>query len=157
MSDNLITSEFLARDDQQTLSTLLGALLPANQELGTPAANDPNIMEDILRTLRPASNEMVVEGLGDLRQSSQERFGTSFEECGDEQKVTLFNEMTSRNANFYRTLSSVLLQCYYRNDDVMRSLDMDPRPPFPEGHEIPKGDFSLLDPVRQRGKIWRDA
>lgn len=157
MSDNLITSDFLARDDQQTLSRLLSALLPANQELGTPSADDPNIVEDILRTLRPASNEIVVEGLGNLRESSQKQFGTPFEECSDEQRVTLFNEMSSRNANFYRTLSSVLLQCYYRNDDVMRSLDMDPRPPFPEGYEIPKGDLSLLDPVRQRGKIWRDA
>ena len=157
MSDNLIASDFLAREDQQTLSTLLSAVLPANQELGTPAANDPNIMEDILRTLRPASNEMVVEGLGDLRESSQARFGIPFEECEDAQKVTLFNEMRSRNGNFYRTLSSVLLQCYYRNDDVMRSLGMEPRPPFPEGYEIPKGDLSLLEPVRQRGKIWRDA
>lgn len=157
MSDNLITSDFLARDDQRTLSTLLSALLPANQEFGTPSGDDPSIVEDILRTLRPASNELVMEGLGDLRKSSQERFGTPFEECSDEQRVTLFNEMSRRNANFYRTLSSVLLQCYYRNDDVMRSLDMEPRPPFPEGYEIPKGDLSLLDPVRQRGKIWRDA
>lgn len=157
MSDNLITSDFLARDDQRTLSTLLSALLPANQEFGTPSADDPSIVEDILRTLRPASNELVMEGLGDLRKSSQERFGTPFEECSDEQRVTLFSELSRRNANFYRTLSSVLLQCYYRNDDVMRSLDMEPRPPFPEGYEIPKGDLSLLDPVRQRGKIWRDA
>lgn len=157
MSDNLITSELLAKDDRQTLSTLLGSLLPANQELGTPAGNDPSIIDDILQTLRPVSNEGVLKGLVELRQSSQERFSLSFEECEDIQRVTLFNEMLSRNARFYRTLSAVALQCYYRNDDVMRSLDMEPRPPYPEGYEIPQGDLSLLDPVRKRGKIWRNT
>lgn len=157
MSDNLITSELLAKDDRQTLSTLLGALLPADQELGTPAGNDPKIMDDILQTLRPASNDGVVKGLAELRQTSQERFNVSFEECDEIQRVTLYKEMLSRNASFYRTLSAVILQCYYRNDDVMRSLDMEPRPPYPDGYDIPQGDLSLLDPVRKRGKIWRDA
>lgn len=157
MSDNLITSELLAKDDRQTLSILLGALLPADQELGTPAGNDPRIMDDILQTLRPASNDGVVEGLAELRQTSQKRFNVSFEDCEDAQRVALFKEMQSRNASFYRTLSAVVLQCYYRDDDVMRSLDMEPRPPYPDGYEIPQGDLSLLDPVRRRRKIWRDA
>ena len=37
------------------------------------------------------------------------------------------------------------------------SLGMEPRAPFPKGHVLPQGDWSLLDPVRARGKIWRDA
>ena len=51
----------------------------------------------------------------------------------------------------------IVLQCYYRNDRVMIPLGMEPRPPFPKGHVLPQGDWSLLDPVRARGKIWRDA
>ena len=54
-------------------------------------------------------------------------------------------------------LSSVILQCYYRDDRVMRSLGMEPRPPFPNGHEVEQGDWSLLDPVRKRPKLYREA
>jgi hypothetical protein len=39
----------------------------------------------------------------------------------------------------------------------MRSLGMEARAPFPKGFEVPAGDYDLLDPVRARGPIWRDA
>jgi hypothetical protein len=51
----------------------------------------------------------------------------------------------------------VILQCYYRDDRVMRSLELEPRPPFPKGHTLEQGDWSLLDAVRGRAKMWRDA
>ena len=54
-------------------------------------------------------------------------------------------------------LSRLILQCYYRDDRVMRSLNMEARPPFPKGHVVEQGDWSLLDPVRKRPKMWRDA
>jgi hypothetical protein len=55
------------------------------------------------------------------------------------------------------TLSRVILQCYYRDDRVVRSLGLEPRPPFPLGHTLEQGDWSLLDPVRKRARLWRDA
>ena len=51
----------------------------------------------------------------------------------------------------------IVLQCYYRDDRVMISLGMEPRAPFPKGHDLPQGDWALLDPVRKRGKIWRET
>ena len=39
----------------------------------------------------------------------------------------------------------------------MRSLEMEARAPFPKGFEVEAGDWSLLDPVRARSPIWRDA
>ena len=49
-----------------------------------------------------------------------------------------------------RTLVSIIAQCYYRDDRVMRSLEMEPRSPFPQGFEVEQGDWSLLDPVKRR-------
>jgi hypothetical protein len=49
----------------------------------------------------------------------------------------------------------VVLLCYYRDDRVMHSLGQEPRAPFPKGHEVEQGDWSLLDPVRARPPIWR--
>ena len=49
------------------------------------------------------------------------------------------------------------VQCYYRDDRVMRSLDMEARPPFPKGFDVEQGDWTLLDPVRSRPKLYRDA
>ena len=42
-----------------------------------------------------------------------------------------------------------------RSARVLESLGTPPRPPFPEGYEVDQGDWSLLDPVRNRGPIYR--
>ena len=52
-------------------------------------------------------------------------------------------------------LTRVILLCYYRDDRVMRSLGQEPRPPFPRGHVVEQGDWSLLDPVRKRSPMYR--
>ena len=157
MTDNRITSELLQPSVQVTLAALLDALIPANDEYATPSGGDEAILQDIVQTFRASANQLIREGLIQLRDLSLERHEEEFEKTDEEQRVALFMEMRNRNGEFYRTLSSVLVQCYYRNDDVMRSLSMEPRPPFPIGHEVPKGDFNLLEPVRARGKLWRDA
>ena len=63
--------------------------------------------------------------------------------------------------NEHKTLAGVLeaaaARCYYRDDRVMASINMEARPPFPKGYLVEQGDWSLLDPVRARGRIFRDA
>ena len=54
-------------------------------------------------------------------------------------------------------LTPIVLLCYYRDDRVMVSLGLEARPPFPKGHELEQGDWSLLDPVRARKPFWRPA
>jgi hypothetical protein len=55
------------------------------------------------------------------------------------------------------TLGRVILQCYYRDDRVLRSLGIELRAPFPKGHVLPEGDWSLLDPVKARAGTLRRA
>ena len=54
-------------------------------------------------------------------------------------------------------LTRIIPQCYYRDDRVMRSPDMEVRPPLPKGFEVEQGDWSLLEPVRARPKLFEDA
>src|SRR6516162_1999713 len=66
----------------------------------------------------------------------------------------------SRTRSRNRCLSSAELQVRIHSppaDRVMRSLGLEPRPPYPKGFEVEQGDWSLLDPVRARPKLYRDA
>jgi hypothetical protein len=49
------------------------------------------------------------------------------------------------------------IDCYYRDDRVVRSLGLEPRAPYPKGHVLEQGDWSLLDAVRGRPRMWRDV
>ena len=66
-------------------------------------------------------------------------------------------ELHAKGGPAVATLIRVVLQCYYRDDRVVRSLGLEPRPPYPKGHVLEDGDGSLLDPVRARPPIWRRA
>jgi hypothetical protein len=37
------------------------------------------------------------------------------------------------------------------------SLGLEPRPPFPKGHVLEQGDWSLLDHVRASKPFWREV
>jgi hypothetical protein len=55
------------------------------------------------------------------------------------------------------TLVRVVLQCYYRDDRVLRSPGLELRAPFPKRHMLEDGDWSLLDPVKARARKMREV
>ncbi len=64
-------------------------------------------------------------------------------------------ELRAKGGGAAAALTRVVLQCYYRDDRVVRSLGLEPRPPYPKGHVLEDGDWSLLEPVRARTSFWR--
>ncbi len=130
------------------LRCIAGMMIPASSEFGVPGADDPVIFADIVKSLghvREALGgccELAGGAFADLDAARREAVAASFRAGGGEAVATL---------------SRVILQCYYRDDRVVRSLGLEPRAPFPKGHTLEQGDWSLLDPVRARPKMWRDA
>jgi len=39
----------------------------------------------------------------------------------------------------------------------MHALGIEPRAPYPQGRVLEPGDWSLLDAVRRRPRMWRDV
>ena len=46
---------------------------------------------------------------------------------------------------------------YYTDADVQRARGVPAESPLPRGHTVPTFDESRLEPIRRRGKLWRDA
>ncbi len=143
----------LSADETRSLRCIAGMMIPASTKYDVPGADDAAIFADVLRSLgRDAAQVQAA-----LRQLHALAGGCFADLAADrrDQVAAAFRAAGGVPAGF---LDRVILQCYYRDDRVMRSLGMEPRPPFPKGHEVEQGDWSLLDPVRKRSaKIWRDA
>jgi hypothetical protein len=132
------------------LRAIAAEIIPASAEFDVPGADDPAIQADILATLgRDASR--VREALDQLARLAGGALA-SLDPAGRE-AVAL--ELRATGGTAVATLTRVILQCYYRDDRVVRSLGLEPRPPYPKGHELEEGDWSLLDPVRARPPMWR--
>jgi len=137
---------------RRSLRCLLGRMIPASREYGVPGADDEAIFADVLTTARPHANHVhhALQRLDALADGS-------FADLDAGRQLAVAETFRAEQPALAGLLAAITVQCYYRDDRVMRSLDMEARPPFPKGFEVEPGDWSLLDPVRVRPKFYRDA
>ena len=167
--NTVATDSPFTEDQRRTLTALAGAIIPASEEYGVPGADDAAIVADIVATAG-RYQELIAAALALHDRLAEEIYGVPFEELDTDVKTTLaegsqregfFEEVDgfdeAAHVAAQRMLTRIVVQCYYRDDRVMQSLGMDARPPFPQGFEVEESDWSLLEPVKQRGKIYRDA
>jgi hypothetical protein len=134
------------------LCIIAGLMIPASDEFDVPGANDPLIQADILATLG-RDTTLVAEALEKLARIA----GWPLAALDPAQQQAAAMELRTQGGPAVATLTRVVLQCYYRDDRVVRSLGLELRPPYPKGHVLEDGDWSLLDPVRRRPAMWRRA
>ncbi|HEY4470220.1 MAG TPA: hypothetical protein VGN21_03545 [Stellaceae bacterium] len=147
MSDNALSPGQIG-----DLCILAGLMIPASNEFDVPGADDPRVQADILATLG-RDTQLVAEALDVLARIA----GQPLAELDPAQRETAATELRTRGGPAVATLTRVILQCYYRDDRVVRSLGLELRAPYPKGHVLEDGDWSLLDPVRRRPPMWRRA
>jgi hypothetical protein len=142
----------LSTGQRHDLRVIAGMMIPPSDEYGMPGADDPVIQADILATLGRDAGQ-VSAALDHLARIA----GAPFAELDDARREAIVKEFRAAAGVAVATLTRVILQCYYRDDRVLRSLGLDLRPPFPEGYLLAQGDWSLLEPVKARPPMWRKA
>ena len=133
-------SSVFSDEEQATLGALAAQIIPASEEYNQPAADDPEILKDILNSGADLHDR--------LRAALDSLSGVTL----DAVKAAEFRDAFPDEAALIQTLT---VQCYYRDARVMRALNIEVRPPFPGGYVQEPNDLSLLEPVRQRGAIYR--
>ena len=147
MSEPTLTQR--QRDDLRTIAAMI---VPASDEYKVPGADDAAVQADILKTLgRDAAP--VVAALNHLARLA----GKPLTELDAAARDTVATEFRAAGGGAAATLVRVVLQCYYRDDRVLRSLGLEQRAPFPLGYTLEQGDWSLLDPVKARPPSLRRA
>jgi hypothetical protein len=125
-------------------------MIPASTPHGVPGADDELIFVDIVKNLErdTADAQTALRQLAALS-------GGAFADLSPERRAEVAARFKQEGGAPLFALNRVVLLCYYRDDRVMRSLGQEPRSPFPKGHVVDQGDWSLLDPVRRRPPMWR--
>lgn len=142
----------LSAAELDTLRLIAGHMIPVSPHYGVPGADDPAIIADIAGSIdRDASAVRealaLVDGLA----------GGRLAQADPAEQARTLARFKAAYPVLAGTIETVVARCYYRDERVLESIGMEPRPPFPEGYAVEQGDWSLLDPVRARGRIYRDA
>jgi len=138
--------------EQRDLRRLAGFMVPASAEYGMPGADDDAIFADIIRSLGRDLAD-VKKALGMLRELS----GGVFADLDEAKAEAAATALLARKGGPITALGRAVLQCYYRDDRVFIALGLEPRPPFPKGHVLEPTDWTILEAVRARPRMWRDV
>ena len=140
----------LTAEQARDLRALAGAIIPPSAAYQVPGADDERIFADILRSLERDRDD-ICRALAHLATLS----GGAFADLEPARRAEVAAAFRETGGAALAALVRVVLLCYYRDDRVMLSLGQEPRPPFPKGHVVEQGDWSLLDPVRARPRMYR--
>jgi hypothetical protein len=142
----------LTADQCRSLRCLAEIMIPASAEYGVPGAGDDAIFAEILRNLGRDAEHVAT-----LVLTLDEIAGGVFADMEAARREAAAARLYKSGGEPLMHIERIIVQCYYRDDRVMRSLGLEPRPPFPKGFELEQGDWSLLDPVRARPKLYREV
>jgi hypothetical protein len=145
-----MSEQILTETEINDLRCLAGIIVPASEKYGVPGADDDTIFSDIFNSIGRDAHT-VRTALAALRTLA----GGSFAALDAMRRAEVATKLRTEGGVAVGVLTRVVLLCYYRDDRVMVSLGIEVRPPFPQGHVVEQGDWSLLDTVRTRKPFWR--
>ena len=141
----------LSDAETKDLAKIAGTMVPEDTALGMRGADDPAILEDIVRSVG-RDLPLVRAALAAIAAKS----GGAFGEMDQTAREGLINGWYASGGAPALALGRVIVGAYYRDDRVLLALGHEARAPFPKGYVLEQGDWSLLDVVRERRPFWRD-
>src|SRR6202012_3024033 len=145
MSQDQPAQSDLTPTELRDLRYLAGIMIPISEEYAVPGADDEAIFAEIVRSLG-RDKSAVKAALAILREIAHGDFSDLNMASAQAAAMSLL----ARDAAEVVALGRAVLQCYYRDDRVMRSLGVEAIAPFPKGGGLEQGDWSLLVVVRGR-------
>ena len=150
------TDNPLSDEQRRVLDIVLDLIIPPSADGLRPSAADVDVLGYIRESEAQTLGGLRAE-LNQLDAEARENHGGTFASLDPAIRKGLVDAIRDREPRFMRTLAQQTVACYYRDDRVLEAIGVGARPPFPDGYEVPSGDLSLLEPVRGRGRIYREA
>ena len=148
---------FFVASQQMLLSAVLNRLIPATDDF--PGAGDLGIASyvDTVVGRFAELRRLFAEGLTHIALASQARQGQEFIALADDHKDAVLRQVETLHPTFFEALVQHTYSGYYSHPTVIRLLGLEARPPQPRGYHLEPLDLTLLDSVKQRGPLYRQA
>lgn len=140
-------------DECEILGRVAAMIIGPDEAHDLPGADDDTILALILQKAGEAEKK-VKSGIELLKQAAGDQAPT---DMTPDDLQALFGKQRKQLRFFLNLMMMFTAQSYYQDVRVLRSLGQPDRPPFPLGHQVAQGDFSLIDPVKKRGRIYREV
>jgi hypothetical protein len=150
----------IAAPERRILDRLVDLMIPESADGVMPGAGTLDLYRERGR-LTDAALAALREGARGLGALARARLQADFVALDTERAMTVVNEYRALAPEFFGVFVTQSAARYYQHDRVLLALGLEPRAPWPQGNQVAEGDWSLLDPVRERaaahGVIYREV
>ncbi|MHC4709171.1 MAG: gluconate 2-dehydrogenase subunit 3 family protein [Planctomycetota bacterium] len=140
------------------LRDVLDEIIPASEDGRFPGAGRLGVGERLTTMLaeRPELEPLFEAGLASIRRRAEERDAAGFGALPRSERVAVLREVEASEPAFFGIVLMQAYLGYYSHRQVADLLGVQ-SPPQPDGYDLEPGDLSLLDPVRRRPPMYREA
>jgi len=141
---------------EPTLRAVLNELIPGRGP-SLPGAGDLGLGDSVKDRLAD-SWAGVAGALTELDAKARALGGEDgFAFLPDETRSDLLREVAGSHPGFLEGVVFHLYAGYYQHPRVVEALGLENRPPYPKGYSLEPGDPGLLEPVRDRPRLYRET
>ena len=143
----------------QLLSLVLDELIPPRPDGRLPGAGTLGVGAVVEHAAAgtPELEQMLTHGLAALDDVAHRSGADGFAALAPSARIVALRDLEQAEPMFLSTLLTLACVGYYSAEPVVAALKGSARPPHPLGYEVESDDLSLLDPVRARGKLYREC
>jgi hypothetical protein len=148
----------LSPDDERMLASLLDEVVPPSADGRLPGAGALGLTHHIARTVErtPMLRPVLEYGLSALADLARKTNPKGFAALSPPERADLWREFAASDQFFLPAFLFLVYSGYYQHPRVVEVLGLEPRAPHPKGYPMEADDLTLLEPVRRRGKIYRE-
>ena len=155
MGERIAADSGLTETQSRTLKALLNLIIPADSDRAMPGAGELDFI-GYIKEFASDSMAAIHREIDSLDARLTNELGAGVEELEERVLEQFVDKLRASEPYFAVNVVIQAINCYYQDDRVVTALGWEARPPFPKGFDVVRGDLSLLEPVRQRGKIYRE-
>lgn len=133
------------------LSVIADTMLPGDPALGLPPAS----RVDLEGAFRGGQAALVADFTAVLDEVSRRKFAAPFLELGGADRLAALNGCKVANVRVFAAFLAQVVRAYYADPVVLRAIGAGSAPPFPDGNALEADDWGLLEPVLERGPLFR--
>lgn len=133
---------------------LLDTLLPGDAELGMPSALSAGVAQFLLRQ---GQQSVLDEFLAALETIAIQKYQTTWVSLDKHKRLACIERSMRSHFQLASRFLSQVLRGYYTAPTVQISLNAGAVPPFPQGNQLAEINWDLLEPVYERGPIYREV
>jgi SAM-dependent methyltransferase len=152
-SSTFLSGHSLNEDQRLSINAFLDEIIPASDFFGMPNASNTNFLSFIQKR---NLTDGIEEFLRELNFFSKEKYGLQFNLLDSLQRSDVISLIKSKRVHLFFKVITCVANCYYEDVNVLRALGLN-YTLFPEGAYLQEGDFGLLEPVYERGIIYRET